>query len=50
MLLWADGFEHYGTNTAKMLDGVYAQADGATASLAIGTTIVNSGTSSVNIG
>lgn len=26
MLLWADGFEHYGTNTTKMLDGVYANA------------------------
>lgn len=27
MLLWADGFEHYGTNVAKMLDGVYAGSD-----------------------
>jgi hypothetical protein len=24
MLLWADGFEHYGTDEANMLDGVYA--------------------------
>src|SRR4051812_36169873 len=25
-LLWADGFEHYGTDTSKMLDGLYGQA------------------------
>lgn len=26
MRLWEDGFDHYGTDTAKMLDGPYAQA------------------------
>ena len=26
MRLWEDGFDHYGTDTARMLDGPYAQA------------------------
>lgn len=28
-LLWCDGFDHYGTSTAKMLDGVYAEVGGS---------------------
>jgi len=31
-LLWCDGFDHYGTSTAKMLDGVYAEV-GTSASI-----------------
>lgn len=28
MLLWIDGFDHYGTDAARLRDGVYAQAQG----------------------
>ena len=28
-LLWCDGFDHYGTSTTKMLDGVWAEVGGA---------------------
>lgn len=29
-LLWCDGFDHYGTTVAKLLDGVYADTTGVT--------------------
>lgn len=40
MLLWADGFDHYGTDETNMLDGVYASYDGtlSTTHVATGTT------------
>lgn len=50
-LLWCDGFDHYGTSTTKMLDGVYAELSGSpslstgnprtgTTSLLMGQTVV----------
>lgn len=33
MLLWADGFEHYGTDTTNMLDGLYADLPANTSTL-----------------
>jgi hypothetical protein len=44
-LLWCDGFEHYGLDETKLLDGVYAQADTNTVSLS--TTRASTGTTSV---
>lgn len=32
MILWADSFDHYGTTTALMLDGAWAEADGSISS------------------
>jgi hypothetical protein len=38
-LIWADGFDHYGTDETNMLDGVYANYDGeiSTGQVATGT-------------
>lgn len=44
MLLWADGFEHYGTSTAKMLDGAYANS-----TTTLDTTLSQNGTTSYKI-
>jgi hypothetical protein len=44
-LLWCDGFEHYGLDETKMLDGVYAQVDSNGCLLS--TTLASTGTTSM---
>jgi hypothetical protein len=46
MLLWADGFDHYGTDETNMLDGVYAEAH---ANLDLSTTFFATGTHSYHV-
>lgn len=45
MLLWADGFDHYGLDETNMTDGPYAQAE----SVALSTTFKATGTHSLHI-
>lgn len=37
MLLWCDGFDHYGTDETNMTDGVYAVSGGALSTSAVAT-------------
>lgn len=46
-LLWADGFDHYGLDETKMLDGVYAQVDYTGNHATLSSSIVNTGTGSM---
>jgi len=46
-LLWCDGFDHYGTTTAKMLDGAWAQV---ASSAVITTSNVRTGTYAMQFG
>jgi ABC-type amino acid transport system permease subunit len=46
-LLWCDGFDHYGTSTTKMLDGVYAEIGG---DVSISTTNPRTGANHIRIG
>lgn len=45
MLLWADGFDHYGDNEANMLDGIYGNASNVT----LMTNLVATGTHSIRV-
>jgi hypothetical protein len=45
-LLWCDGYDHYGTTNAKLLDGVYAEIGG---SVSISTINPRTGTYSLRI-
>jgi hypothetical protein len=46
MLLWADGFDHYGTTEANMLDGRYAQAGPSGTGAGLSTAVAATGTHS----
>lgn len=37
MLLWCDGFDHYGTDETNLLDGVYANYDGSLSTTQVAT-------------
>ena len=45
-LLWCDGFDHYGTTTAKMLNGAYAEIG---AGVSLNTANVRTGTYSMRV-
>jgi hypothetical protein len=45
MLLWCDGFDHYGSDETNMLDGVYAAVGG----MALDSSVKNTGTHSIYV-
>lgn len=45
-LLWCDGFDHYGTTTAKMLNGAWADVAGG---VSLSSSIVRTGTYSMRV-